>query len=357
LVIVLSRSDLHASEQTITLRQGNEVRDFRMMESSFERRPPSAVAPSVFEPDAELLSYGVTLKAAPTNEAKENSASNPIVPARVVATAVLEVEVLRLLNQAGADMGEQINVTRTPEGLLQVQGLTQTDKRKRELLGALAPLVSNPAVRIDIQTLDEALARRPRNQTSSDKVSVETIQPSSNTIAVDKELHQYFAGRNVPEAQTDEAIRQFSDRALRRSLQVLKHAAALKALAQRFSPEDLRTLDPDAKAKWLLLIRQHAERLQQESAVLRREVGPVFPGVATQSGGESIEIQTDADLARAVQTLFQISSENDRAIRLAFSISPDSSSNYAIKTSQFWRSLQVAESLAAEISRAATRSK
>jgi len=42
---------------------------------------------------------------------------------------------------------------------------------------------------------------------------------------------------------------------------VLGHAAALKALAQRFSPEELRTLDADAKAKWLMLIRQHAERL------------------------------------------------------------------------------------------------
>jgi len=357
-VLVLSRTDLHATEQTLTLRQGNEVRDFKMVEASFERRPPSAVAPSVFEPDIELLNSGISLKAAPIdNEAKEISATNPTASARVVATAELEVEVLRLLNQAGADMGEQVNVTRTPEGLLQVQGLTQTDKRKRELLTALTPLVGNPAVRVDIQTLDEALARQPKNQASSNTITVETTQPSSNTIAVDKELRQYFAGRNLPESQIDEAIRQFSDRAIRRSLQVVKHAAALKALAQRFSPEDLRTLDPDAKGKWLLLIRQHADRLQQESAVLRREVAPVFPGVAPSSGAAIAGIQNDAELARVVQRLFQLCSENDRAIRLAFSISPNATSNYAIKSAQFWQSLRVAESLAFEISKTATKSK
>jgi hypothetical protein len=268
----------------------------------------------------------------------------------VIATPELEVEVLRLLNQAGADMGEQVSVTRTPEGLLQVLGLTQTDKRKRELLSALSSLAGNPAVRLDIQTLDEALARRPKDQVSSSSITVETTQPSSNTLPIDQELRHYFARRNVSEAQTDEAIRQFGDRTLRRSLQVLMHAAALKSLAQRFSQEELRTLDADAKAKWLLLIRRHAQGLQQESAVLRREVAPLFPAVSAQNDSETIEIQSDADLARAVQRLFGICSENDRAIRLAFSVSPESSSDYAIKSAQFWRSLQNAEALAATVS-------
>src|SRR6266540_3700844 len=347
--VVLNRNDLHAIEQTFTLRIGNEMREYRMTEASFERRPTSTVAPSVFEPDAELLNSALSRVSPLASESKSDSTST-VVPSRVVATPELEVEVLRLLNLAGADMGEQINVTRTPEGLLQVQGLTQTEKRKRELLNALAPLAGNPAVRLDIQTLDEALANRPKSNLSPDSVTVETTQPSSNTIAVDKELRSYLAARHILEAQMDEAVRQFSDRTLRRSLQILKHAAALKTLAQRFSPEELRTLDPNARTKWLQLIRQHAERLQQESASLRREVSPLFPGVANQTGGEAVDIQNDADLAHAVQRLFQICSENDRAIRLAFSISPDSSSGEAIKGAQFWRSLQAGEGLAAIVS-------
>ncbi|SRR6266545_2161799 len=357
--LVLNRANLHATEQTLTLRQGNEVREYRMMEANFERHPTATVTPTVFEPDAELLSSTLNRRVpSAENLAKvETAPPQPIAPTPVVATPALEVEVLRLLNQAGADMGEQISVTRTLEGLLQVQGLTQTDERKRELLSALSPLFRNPAVKIDIQTLDEALARQPKSQAPPGPIIIETTQPSSNTLPIDTELRQYFAGRAVPEAQTEEAIAQFAERAIRRSLQVLKHAAALKALSQRFSLEELRMLDPEAKAKWQALIGQHAQALQQESVVLRREIAPVFPAVAGQKANEASEIQSDADVARAIQRLFVICSENDRVIRLAFSISPDSSRDYSIRSAQFWRSLQVAENLVLEISVVGTRNK
>jgi hypothetical protein len=146
-------------------------------------------------------------------------------------------------------------------------------------------------------------------------------------------------------------MRQFSDRILRRSLQVVKHAAALKALAQRFSPYDLLTLEANAKQKWSFLIRDHAEKLQQENSVLRREVAPVFPDVSAQSADESFDIESDTDLALAVQRLFQICAENDRAIRLAFSISPEATGASSLRTAQFWRSLYSVEVIAAKIAR------
>lgn len=356
LTLVLNRADLHATEQTLTLREGNEVREYRMMEASFERRPPSTVAPTMFEPDAEFLDPNVSRKVPlPENVAKIDPAPQSIAPVHALATAELEVEVLRLLNQAGADMGEQVSVTRTPQGLLHVQGITETDKRKRELLASLGSLISNPAVKLEIQTLDEALARQPKDQVSPRSIAIETSQPSSNTLPVEKELRQYFAGRKVSEVQTDDAVRQFANRTVRRSLQALKHAGALKALAQRFSQEELRTLDPDAKTKWRMLIRQHAQLLQQEIAVLRREIEPVFPSITTPSADEAIEIQTVAELARAIEHLFLICSENDRVIRLAFSISPDSSKAPSIKGASFWRSLQATENSASQIAKAVMR--
>ncbi len=349
--LVMNRADLHATRQTLTLREGTEVREYGMMEASFERLPNSTVKPTVFEPDAELLPSGESRAVpAPDNEKKGDTASQPIVPPPVTATPALEVEVLRLLNQAGADMGEQISVTHTTDGRLSVEGLAETPKRKQELLDALSALRSNPAVKIDIQTLDEALARQPKGQNSSGSISIETSQPSSNTLPIDKELRQYFAARNVSEAQSDEAINQFASRAIRRSLQIVKHARALKMLAERFSPEELQTLDPDAKSKWLLLIKQHAQALQQESAAMRREIGPLFPFASSQSASESAVIKSDADLARAAEHLFQMCSENDRVILSAFSISSDSSKASSIKSVTFWRSLQEAETLAVRIS-------
>jgi hypothetical protein len=181
-------------------------------------------------------------------------------------------------------------------------------------------------------------------------MSLETSEPATNALPVEKELRQYFAGRGLADAQIDEAIRQFSGRAIKRSLQVLKHAGALKALVQRFSQEELRTLAPDARANWLLMIRQHAQALQQESSVLRREVSPVFPSMNSDEGKQNLEVRSSEDLVKAVERLFGLCSENDRVIRSAFSLSPDSSRGSQVKSPQFWGSLQTAEVLAARIS-------
>src|SRR5207245_1631485 len=134
--LVLNRIDLHPVEQTLLIKQGNETREFRFVEAAFERWSPSAINPATFEPDPELLSSSET----GSRNAKPETvlpASGPQPPTPIVATADLEVEVLRLLNQAGADLGEQVNVERTAQGLLQVKGIVETDKRKAELLQAL----------------------------------------------------------------------------------------------------------------------------------------------------------------------------------------------------------------------------
>ena len=46
------------------------------------------------------------------------------------ASADLEVEVLQILSQVKADMGEQIDVKRTSDGYLVVSGVVETDQRK-----------------------------------------------------------------------------------------------------------------------------------------------------------------------------------------------------------------------------------
>jgi hypothetical protein len=345
--LILRRSDLHPIGQTLLITNGNQTYEYRFAETAFERKSNSEVAPAAFEPDKELLSV-----AAPNNiTPAPNSETNPssVIPRTtpVIASPALEIEVLNLLHQVGADMGEQITVVRAPGGGLSVQGITETDKRKLELLVALSPVANNPAVKIDILTLDEALARQPKASTSSGSISIETAQPSSSALPIEKELRQYLAGRNVSPAQTDEAIRQFSTRTVHRSLGILKHAGALKALAERFSPDELKTLDSEAKAKWLLLVKQHAQAVHEETAMLERELGPVFPGMPSTNVQQTV-IGNERELIDAVERLFILCSANDRAISAAFTISPVSRGD-AIKSVQFWRSLKSTASLASRI--------
>ena len=74
-----------------------------------------------------------------------------------------------------------------------------------------------------------------------------------------------------------------------------------------------------------------------------------FPGTVL-TGAEEISIQSDTDLARAVERLHKLALSNTDAIRSALTISSQSSAT-ALKSAAFWQSMQRAERLAGAISK------
>lgn len=273
----------------------------------------------------------------------------------VVATAELEVEVLSLINQVGADLGDQVSVRRTTEGQLLVQGIVETDRRKDEILHSLSPIAANPAVKIKVQTVSEALREQAKSRSPSPgPATVERLESANNKIPADADLRRYFAARGANGAQLDQSINQFAGRMVDRSLQVLRHAGALERLAQRFSFEQLRTLDQEARKKWLSLLRAHAQALDRELGGLRRELGPFISSespTGSQEGmkQEPMKLDTDRDLQQAVHRLFELCSAIDQAVRSAFTISENNSNASAIRSAQFSRSLSGAKALAKSI--------
>jgi hypothetical protein len=112
-----------------------------------------------------------------------------------------------LLNQAKADLNEQVNLTRSAGGSLRVEGVVESQQRKDAFLRALAPVSNNPAVKIEIFTVAEAIQRRAPAR----NISVQEAETTNDTVAADEELRQYFARRD-PNGSTDEAIRSYSSR-------------------------------------------------------------------------------------------------------------------------------------------------
>lgn len=351
-VLVLSRADLHPVEQTLVIRDEGEAREFRYVEAGFERRAPSTVAPEVFEPEPELLGpAGRGGRAAePAKEGNMGTESRPVAGPRAAASADLEVEALRLLSEAGADLGEQVSVTRAADGVLRVEGIVETPRRKEELLRALAGIRGNPAVQVDVSTVAEAVARRREGGGAPGRVIAEGAETIADTAPADADLRKYFAARGTPEAAADEEVRRFCNRAVTRSYRVVQRAWALKRLAERFTPEDLRALTPDARGKWLSMIRGHARAIQQENAALRQELQPVF-GAPAGEAQEAPAIADDAGLVRAVERLAELCSANDAVVRSAFTISPNASRAASVRSPQFWNSLRSVEALAAQIQR------
>lgn len=341
--LVIRRADLYPIEQTLLVRQGSELREYRFTETRFERRPLDAVAPQMFEPEPELLGLQVNPAGRVVEKGKAvvALAPEPVMPAPLTATADLEVEALRLLNGVGADLGEQVSISRTPEGALNIQGIIETDKRKAEILSALAPIAGHHAVRIEIRTVAEALAEQRRSRISSGPEQMQRVETVSDIFPAYADLRGRF---------TDEESRAFAARTVSRSHQAMRHVWALKRLVNQFSSEDLRTMGPEARNKWLALIRNHASAFGRTTVSLRQALQPIFSPASPfnrQSGGP--EIANDADLVRAVQNLIDLATASDHVIRSAFSISMSDLGTASIKSPQFWRSIESSEVIAARI--------
>ncbi|HEX6043869.1 MAG TPA: RNA polymerase sigma factor [Pyrinomonadaceae bacterium] len=346
--LTLNQSDLRSVEQTLLVQRGGELREYRFVEASFELVPTRAVDKKVFEVEPELKG-GARLIGKTGDWAHRDFDSSRVPPSSstltpAVASAELEVDVAYLLNQAKADRNEQVTLTRSAGGSLRVEGLVDDEQRKSELLRALAPVSQNPAVAIDIRTIAEALQRT----TVSGPVSIRQAEQAASTIAVDAELREYFSRRDQG-GNVDESIRSFSSRVVNRAYRAVFHAISLERVVNRFANVDMRTVTPDARAKWLAMVREHASAYEREMATLREELRPIFFAGASSGVVDEKAIANDADLAVAVERLRKLALTNNDAVRTAFTISARSSGQ-ALKSS-FWSLSASAEGLAQRIQR------
>ncbi|MGH9847014.1 MAG: hypothetical protein ACREEM_50600, partial [Blastocatellia bacterium] len=356
--LTIDQNTLRAVGQTLVLRRGAEAREFRFIEGRYERHQRHEVNDAVFEPEPELLGSD-------TGTRRRGDAANvppsphlPVTPSPAAATAELEVEVTSLLNQAGAFLGEQTELRRDAQGLLKVEALVETDARKAELLRALSPVAQHRAVRINVETIAEAARRQSAAQAQgSSPVIISQIEVGKEAIPVDAELRQHLSRHlsqqeGITSEQLEQELRRFSQLMMNRSLQARMHALALKQIAGRFSPGEARALDPQAREKWLQMLRDHARSAQQETAALRRDLEQVFPAQAAEERSENeagIRINDEMELAALAKRLFELTVANDEAVSRSFSIYTQREPAAPVRARPFWRSLRAAEKLAAQI--------
>jgi hypothetical protein len=110
-------------------------------------------------------------------------------------------------------------------------------------------------------------------------------------------------------------------------------------------------LNDDARLKLLVMVRDHAQAYQANIRLLKEELRQ-FSSASSFDGSGEARIRSDAELARAVERLLRLSYSNDTAIRSAFALSAQGQSLDAIKSREFWISLNSAAELAEAIQRA-----
>ncbi len=335
--LAVRATDWHTFKEELRVQEESGEAEYELTETAFEIVSLATVDSKVFVEGADTPSTTTTPLIAARSIA-------PDVSRPVSASLALEIETLALLAQAGADLGEQISVTREPDGALKVEGIVETARRKEEILRALGAVMHEPAVRLDINTVEEALRQRPPQAQTGASVTV--AEAASNSIPADAELRRYLAVGGTAAGQMDEEVRRFANAVVNRSRQAMFHAAAMKRLADRFTLEQVRAFDEESRAKWLALIRQHALTFRRESAALREELSPLFANAPTPAASQVIGDGGADALIRAVSQLFERSTANYEAIQSAFTISTIAPAVLTVRSPQFWQSLQETESLA-----------
>ena len=121
-----------------------------------------------------------------------------------------------------------------------------------------------------------------------------------------------------------------------------------KRLVNRFAGVDMRTVAPDARVKYLRMLQEHATALSRREPALRGQIQPIFFAGSQMQAVEEAPIQSDADLARAVERLHHLAVSNNSAVRSAFTISRQSSAAQ-LKTTAFLQALLRLEKLAERV--------
>lgn len=364
----LGRNGLRALEQTLLVESGRGLREYRFSEVRFDRLGLGEVSSRVFDREP-LLSKPEAVEAkvlkpdSPAGDAgsRSESTSVPAATPHIAATVELEIEALVLLDAVGATLGEEVAVTRTLDGTLQIEGVVENAERKSAILSALAPIRRHRAVRVRIETPEEAEHRLEQIRSTAVAVSIQEAAPLASRIPVDAEVRRYVSSLGVPQETLDEEVNRFANRMLRGSRQALLYAWSLRGLVERFTPAELQGLDAQSRAKWLGLIVEHSAGYRREMATLRRDLAPVFNiGAGAQDGrGEAErELVDEAGLARAVLAFVELCAGLDEQIRTAFTLSADVAGGrrnpHSLATPEFRSRLARAEASAEKISNAAS---
>ncbi|HKP72817.1 MAG TPA: sigma-70 family RNA polymerase sigma factor, partial [Pyrinomonadaceae bacterium] len=317
--LTINKADLRAIEETLTVeRAASDTREYRLIETGLAKHRADTVAPEVFQPDAEFSGDAGTRQGAGASAATGvalPSANVAEVAPTAVASVELEIEVNYLLDQIKANLGEQLTVERTAAGALRVEALVETARRKEEILRALSPVMNNPAVAVNVSTVEEAVARRKSQAGAGGGETSSDVEVTNSRTPADAELRRYFSARLTESARVEQEINRFASRSMSHSRQALLHASALQRLVKRLSPEEARALSADARAKWLSMIRAHAEGYVREAGALGRELSLVFPA---SSGAEKVD---EGNPTQAAARLVQMSYAQDAAVRSAFTVS------------------------------------
>ncbi len=281
-------NDFHAVAESVRLRDNRQIEiaeiEYRLIPGSmasdiFPVEPPSAAANPAAVPQPTFTE------------------PPPPVPSEA-ELAEAEVQALVALHAVGADLGEPVEIVRTPTNI-EARGLADTPERKAQLRAALS---DTPNLVFRIQTVAEASELKGargnaansvealRKQQAPDQIGAEHAAVVAGKAPLQGYLTNYFASRHSRESQPaisgsnaldsiQGEVKGLSRQAIANSERAMAEAWALNRLAKRYTPKELGEISPKARAELENIIRDHVHALREQLAGNRTLLGPVLESI------------------------------------------------------------------------------
>lgn len=291
-------TDFHPVSRKVDFRDSGTV---EIAELDFEILPWNSVDAGVFEPMG-----GTSPAVAITLPRVHSSLRLPEMPS-LDQLDETELGARLILNHLHADAGEQIEIARSPQGI-QVEGVVDTDGRKRELQ---TQLMTVPRLKVSLHSMAEL-----KNQRSlEDVVRVQTAalpdQPSS------LEIYLKARGRGVEEMNLA------AQELFHGALAISQESHGMLDLGSRFVPSEQA---PVASATLAELLYSHHERLEAALEHQRALLVQIEGGSA--AGSEPAAALSLADAAaRNLALAKELTQTNTPAARSAEAIFAEMSAN------------------------------
>lgn len=272
----------------------------RLVNERLETAPPGALPSRAFRPS---LPPGVAARETPVPR-----------PPAVEELDASEVQALYALHEAGACLGDPVEIVRRPSGRILVRGQVANLTRRRALERELAAL---PYLIVSLRSPEDG------------------VQPGQVTRSLEVRSGASAMAERLGQVQASE----LSDRAVTAAQAALLEAWALRRLAEWAQPEKMERLDAESRRLVGLMGREHALALHHEIEEQRSALRPVLAGEETIASGAPLALDWQTATLRVFGDV-----ERSERLTLTLFARPGFSSQHTDEAAQaLWDAMSRAE--------------
>jgi hypothetical protein len=317
--LVLNR-DLSPVRQTLRVRVGSAMREIRFIQRGLERKPSSTVPDSIFDPE-NTNSYPAQGPRSYSG-VEDRFSSGRGSEARL---AQLQISVLYLLNTLGADVGQPIEVTRTPGGRLRISGVIVESALQHEIVSKLNRLEGHELLDVGLTSGNDPKGLPLLNHAGVPE-DTRVYDVNVTKPCIEPLIRKHFQGKGLSEEAVNASVEAYTHEALQDAQRALQNAYALHRLGSALSVTELSSIGTSSRAQWTEMVSNHATSLADELHKLHDQLAKIIPSAEGATNQVTPPIETSGQFDGTTEQVLHQAQELNRNVGRLFAADPSQGS-------------------------------